>query len=359
MSNPPQIELSHRSLFHNYDHLLGAGQFPDPESLAILLLLSKNLSPRVELQLQGTGLKLSNPWLQLVANVIARLDIPDGSGIDLGGFHDERVHNMIAALSLSRYSEGKVIHGTARESLLLASFLPSREFVISSLALHHYLETATSYSNPPPPSLYLSGAVHALFSPIVPDENLPKGWKILHMFVDGFGKLSIEWRQTFAEAFLGVSHRPLLRENGQNGTPVLELKAILTWEYFCKEGQEPVSTDGVYSGLDWMALAWSLRLSQQSSMTTTVLAQRAAQPSGLREPPENEEFVLRVLCRLLDAAPYYSILPIIPKLREFVAWFDDSELVDYQSMVSASIEGAMQECERSFKFQKVNCMWYL
>ena len=179
------------------------------------------------------------------------------------------------------------------------------------------------------------------------------------MFVDGFENLSIEWRQTFAEAFFTVSHRPLLSENGQNGTPVTELRGILTWEYFCNEGQEPVFTDRVFSGLDWMALAWSLHLSQQSSMTTTVLVQRAAQPPDLREPPENEAFVLQVLCRLLDVAPYYSILPIIPKLHEFVEWFDDPNLLEYQSMASAHIEAAEQESERFYKFQKVNCMWYL
>ena len=351
-----------RHLLKNYGLQLGASQFPDPESLAILLLLSRNLQRSVRWQLRYTGLKLKNPWLHLVASVIAQYNIPDESGMDFKGFHGHRVHNMIAALSLSRYSEGYLIHSTARESLLLASFLPSREFIISSLALSHYLETVISYSNPPPPSHYLSGAMQALFSPILPDNYLLNGWKILQMFVDGFEKLSTEWQQTFAEAFFTVSHRPLLSETGQNGAPVTELKDILTWEYFCKERQEPMFTDGVYSGLDWMALAWSLHLSQQSSMTTTALAQRAAQPPGLREPPENEEFVLRVLCRLLDAAPYYSVLPIIPKLHEFVAWFEDPELVEYQSMVSVSIariEGAKQECERSYMFQKVNCMWYL
>ena len=352
-------ERQMHGLLKNYALKLGASQLPDPESLAILLLLSRYLDPRVRQRLQHTNLKLENPWLQLVANVITQRDTPDESGIDFGGFHDHRVHNMIAALSLLRYSKGKVIHSTARQSLLLASFLPSKEFIISSLALHHYLETVISYSNPPPPSCYLSGAVYALFSPILPDNYLLNGWKILHMFVDGFEKLSIEWQQTFAEAFFTVSHRPLLSETGQNGASVTELKDILAWGYFCKEPQEPVFTDGVYSGLGWMALAWSLCLSQQSSMPTTVLAQRAAQPPDLREPPENEEFVLQVLCRLLNAAPYYSILPIVPKLREFVEWFDDAALLEYQSMVSASIEEAEQECERSYRFQKVNCMWYL
>ena len=359
------------SLFNNYDLLLGDSQSPDAENLAILLLLSKSLSPGVEEQLQGIDLRLKNPWLRLVANLIAQNEIFDNS--DFEPFHDHRVHNMIAALSLLRYSEaeGKVTHHTAteyhflvsilpsRESLLLASFLPSRELAISSLALRHYLRTVISYSTPPPPSCYLSGAVHALFSPILPDDYLPKGWEILYMFVNGFEKLSIEWRQTFADAFFTVSHRPLLSENRQTSTPVTELKGILTWEYFCKEEQEPVFTDRVFSGMDWMATAWSLHLSQQSSTTATALAQREVQLTGLIEPPVNERFVLRVLCRLVDAAPSYSILPIIPKLREFVEWFNDTKLLKYQSMVSASIERAEQEYERSYTFQKVNCMWYI
>ena len=347
---------NHHSLFDNYDFQLRVSQSPDPEILAILLLLSKNLGPDIERQLESANLKMRNPGLQLVANVIARRNICDKSGMDFNLFHNHRLLNMVAALSLSRYSEGKVTHSTARESLLLASFLPSREFVISSLALRHYLETVISHPNPPPPSCYLAGAVHALFSPILPDDYLPRGWEILHMFVDGFKKLSIEWRQTFAEAFFTVSRRPLLGNHGQNRTPATELKGILTWVYFCEEGQEPEFTDRVLSGLDWMEKAWLLHLSQQSSMTTTV---GAAQPPGLREPPVNEEFILRVLCRLLDAAPYYSILPIIPKLHGFVELFDDAKLLDDQSRVSARIEEAKQEFERSYKFQKFNCMLYL
>ena len=359
MSDPPRIGLNHHGLLDSYDLLLGVDRLPDPGILAILLLLSKDLGPSVKQRLQGTDLELRNPWLQLVANVIAQRVIPDESGMDYKPFPDDKVHNMIAALTLSRYSEGEIIHSTARESLLLASFLPSREFAISSLALHHYLQTVISYSNPPPPSRYLSGAVYALFSPILPDDYLPKGWEILHMFVDGFENLSIEWRRTFAEAFFTASYRPLLSETRQNGTPVNELKGILTWEYFCKEGQEPELTNKVFSGLDWMAIAWSRHLSQQYSIMTTVMARRAAQPPDLREPPVNEEFVLWVLCRLLDAAPYYSVLPIIPKLREFVEWFDGPKLLDYQRMVFASTEEAERECERSYKFRKVNCIWYL
>ena len=356
MPDPPP-----HNLFYNYDRLLGVSQSPDPDSLAILLLLSKTLGLYVREQHWHINDNLRNPWLWLIVNGIYQGAIHDESGMDFKPYHDPRVQNMIAALSLLRYSEGKVTHSTARESLLLASFLPSREFIISSLALHHYLKTVISYSNPPLPSHYLSGAMHALFSPVLPENYLPKGWEILQMFMDEFENLSIGWQQAFAEAFFTVSHRPLLSRNRQNGPPVLELKAILTWEYFCKEGQEPEFTDRVFSGLDWMALAWSLHLAQQSSTTTTVLAQRAAQQSSLR-PSVNEEFVLKVLCKLLDAAPYYSIFPIIPKLCEFVEWFDDPELIGFRSKVSASIasvEGAKQECERPYKFQKDNCMWYL
>ena len=350
MSDIPLFPLSHQGLFDNYDLQLRGSQFPDSNILAILLLLSKNLDPHVEQQLQGTDPKLRNPWLRLVAKVIARLGIPDESGMDFMPFDDHRLHNMFAALSLLRYSEKKVTHRIARESLFLASFLPSREFVISSLALRHYLETVISYSNPPPPSCYLAGAVHALFSPILPNNHLPTGWKILHVFVDEFEKLSVEWRQAIAEAFFTVSRRPLLSEKRQNDMPVTELNEILTWEYFCREEQEPEFTDRAFSGLDWMAMAWSLHLSQHSGI---VSAQTAAQP------PESKEFVLRALCKLLEAAPYYSILPIIPQLREFVAWFDDSNLLDYQSTVFASIEGTEQECERCYEFQKFHCVWYL
>ena len=349
----PQLELSHQSLFNNYDLQLGASQFPDPDIFAILLLLSKNLDPSIIQQLQGTDLKLRNPWLRLAAKVISHHDIPDKSGMDFEPFHDHRVHNMVAALSLLQYSEGKVIAG---ESLFLASFLPSEEFVISSLALSHYLETVILYSNPLPPSHYLSGAVQALFSPILPDNYLSMGWKILHGFMVAFEKLSVEWRQTFAEAFFTVSRQPLLSKNRQNSTPVTELKEILTWDYFCKKEQDPEFTDKVFSGLDWMAMAWSLCLSQQSGTTTTVSAQRAVQPQGFGEPLINEEFVLQVLCRLLDVAPSYSILPITPKLYEFVGWFDNTKFLDYQGRVIASIEGAEQEYERCKHFDKFLCV---
>ena len=354
MSDDQQHVRSHQSLFNNYDLQLGASQFPDPTFFALLLLLSKTLRPSVIRQLQGTDLKLKNLWLRLAAKMISHHDIPDESGML---FHDHRVQSMFAALSLLRYLKGEVIQYGVKELLFLASFPPSREHVISSLPLHHYLETVTPYSNLAPPLHYLSGAVHALFNPILPDDYLCKGWTILYEFMDGFEKRSVEWLETFAEAFFTTSRRPLLCKKRQNSMPATELNEILTWEYFCTKGQEPEFTDGVFSGLDWMAMAWSLHLSQQSG--TTVPAGRAAQPPGLGEPLVNEEFALQVLCRLINVAPYYSILPIIPKLHEFVAWFDGANLLDYQSMVSVSIEGAEQEFERCYKSQKFHCAWYL
>jgi len=109
-------------------------------------------------------------------------------------------------------------------------------------------------------------------------------------------------------------------------------------------------------------MAWSLHLSQPSGTMLEALAWREVQPPGPDEPIAQEEFVLWALCRLLDAAPYYSIIPIIPKLREFVAWFDNPKLIEYQSMISARIEGAVnrhQECKISYNFQKFHCMLYL
>ena len=347
MSDFPHLGLSQQGLFNNYDLQLGASQFPDPKVFAILLLLSKHLGPRVERRRQVRQL-----------------------GMDISPFYDHRVHNMFAALSLQNYQEGDAPYRhTNRESLLLASFLESREPAISSLALHHYMLTVLSYDDEPlracyrsSPSCYLPGGVHAVFSPILPDHYLLKGWEILDVFVDGFEKLSVEWRQAFAEAFFTSSRRPLLSGNGQNSTPVTGLNEILTWEYFCKGEREPEFTDAEFSGLDWMAMAWSLHLSQQSGTIVTVSEQRGGHPPGVGEPPDSEEFVLRVLCRLLDAAPLHSIIPIIPKLREFVQWFDDPNLFEYQSTISAMVEGAAhrhQECKTFNKFEKFHCMWYL
>ena len=157
------------------------------------------------------------------------------------------------------------------------------------------------------------------------------------------------WRQTFAKAFFTLSRRPLLRRTSQNNTSSTkqELREILTWDYFCKEEHEPELTDTEFSGLDWMAAAWSLHLSQQPNFERDWV---------------NEYFILRVLGDLLHSAPYYSIVPIVPKLREFVGGFDNPELSEHQHSISASIEGVFyrqQECKTLFRFQKFNCMWYI
>ena len=208
---------------------------------------------------------------------------------------------MVAALSLLRHIEERATQYT--ESHLLASFLQSREFVISSVALEYYMKTVISYLDPSAPSCHLPTAVSAVFSFTLPDRQLWVGWTILGIFVDGFQRLSVEWRRTFAEGFFTLSRHPLpmSHKHTEPSTAESELKNIPTWEYFHKEEQESKFTDSGFSGLDWMAMAWSLHLAQQSR-------------SG---PEVDEEFVLSALCKLLEASPYYQIIPIIPKIYEF------------------------------------------
>jgi len=161
-------------LLQNSDHRLGATENPDPNILAILLLLSKQPPSYVVLRLLDLDLKLKNPWLKLAGRVIARLDIPDGSSMDMRTFHDHRVHNIIAALSLRRYTE---VNPTQYiEPPLLASFMGSRELSVSALALGYYMQTILSYSDPSPPSCYFSGAVRAVFNLLLPDHQLKMGW---------------------------------------------------------------------------------------------------------------------------------------------------------------------------------------
>ena len=349
------------NILDNYDQHLGAIVNPDPNIIAILLMLSIHLAlPETQWRL-SLNPELKNPWLRLVATAVARSDLPDGSGIPMCLSYDHRVHNMIAALSLLRYTRGNVTHYT--ESLLLASFLQSSELPTSFVALEYYLETIISYSNPPAPSSYLAAAVSSAFNVVLPEEQLWRRWAILDIFVDGFETLSVEWQRTFAEGFFTLSRRPLPRIRGDmdSSTPESELEAILTWEYFHEQEKEPELTDSHFSGLDWMSMAWSLHLSQPSRRKTAGLRQGKAQLRTLSGPAVDEIFLCTALCKLLDAAPYYRIVPIIPTLREFIQWFDDAELSEYRSMISTRVNEAVrnhEEFQMLHRFRKFNCIWY-
>ena len=347
--------------FLMYDGRLGASQTPDPNFLAILLLLSGEDDDMGELR--DLSPELKNPWLKLAVRVLARLDIPDEPGLEIRPFPDHRVHNMIAALSLRRYVERESTQFT--ESSLLASFLESPEFVISSFALEYYMRTIISYVDIPAPSCHLSGAICAIFNVVLPDHQLRMGWTVLEIFLDGFDKLSVEWRQTFAEAFFAPSRQPLLRSQGdkETTTPKSELEEILTWGYFHKEEEESQFTDLDFCGLDWLAMAWSLHLSQrcETTLEDSTEAPRVAQSQDSGRSTVNEEFVLRVICKLLDAAPYYRIISIMPKLCEFIHWFDDTEPFGYRGIISAHITQAdhrNEEVQMLHKFDKFDCMWY-
>ena len=349
-------------MFKNYDLQLGASENPDPNFFAILFMLSKHAHPGAIEKLKNVNLELQNPWLRLAARVVARLDIPDGSDLPIGSFYDHRVHNMIAALSLLRYTRGTVTQYT--ESLLLGSFLESREISVSSVALEYFMKTMISHPNPSAPPHCLIAAVSAAVNFISPDHQLWIGWTILDIFVDGFETLSVEWRRSFAEGFFTLSRRPLLKPRGYMNpiTRESELEQILTWECFNEEDQEPELTDSEFSGLDWMAMAWSLHLSQQPGGKTEGSGQETANLCNSSGPAVNEEFVLRALCKLLDAVPPYQLIPIIPKIAEFSQWFADTELPEYRRTISTRIREAVrmhQEFQNLHCFHKFHCMWYM
>jgi hypothetical protein len=349
-------------IFDNYDKRLGTRRNPEPNVFAILLVLSNQFTSSVRARMQERNKDFKNRWLRLAARLAAQLNIPDSFDLPVGLFYDHRVHNMIAALSLLRYARGDVTHYT--ESIHLASFLQSRELVISSVALEYYMKTTISYPDPLAPSRFLPAAVSSTFNIMLPEEQLWRRWAILGIFVDGFETLSVEWRRTFAEGFFTLSCRPLPRLRGdiESSTPESELEGILTWEYFHEKEQEPELTDSHISGLDWMAMAWSLHLSQQSRRKTAGSRQGKVQLQNLIGQEVNEEFVFRALCKLLDAAPYYRIIPIIPKLGEFMQWFDHTELPEYRSMISTLVNEAVrrhEELQMRHRFRKFHCIWYI
>ena len=349
-------------LLKNYDHQLGASEHPDPNFLAIVFMLSKHVPSEMIEELENVSLELKNPWLRLAARVAARLNIPDGPGLPMGSFGDHRVLDMIAALSLLRYTQETVTQYT--EFLLLESFLESRELVISSTSLEYYMKTTISYPGPPAPSSCLSAAVSAAFNFTLSDHPLWMGWRILDIFVDGFETLSVEWRRSFAEGFFTLSRRPLLKPRGdtESMTRESELEQILTWEYLHEEEQERQWTDSEFSGLDWMAIAWSLHLSQKSGRESEASGQGNAKTQNMSGPTINEEFVLQALCKLLDAVPPYQLTPIIPKLCEFFQWFDDPESLEYRRTISTRTREAVrmhEEFEMLHCFHKFHCMWHI
>ena len=320
------------------------------------------MHPKEIKELQNQSPELTNPWLSLAARVITQRDIPDGSGLPIDIFYDCRLHNMISALSLLRYTQGRVTHYT--ESLLLASFLQSQELAISSVALEYYMRTTISYSDPPAPSSYLSTAVSSAFNVMLPEEQMWKRWKTLDIFVGVSESLSVKWRRSFAKGFFTMSRQPLPRPRVDTESSVSEseLDSILTWEYFHEEEQEPVLTDSQFSRLDWLAMAWSLHSSQHSGRKIVSSRQGKSQLRDWTGPAVNEEFVFRALSKLLGAAPYDLIIPIIPKLREFMQWFDNTEFPEYRSMISAQVNEVVhghEEFQVLPRFRKFNCIWYM
>jgi len=77
-----------------------------------------------------------------------------------------------------------------------------------------------------------------------------------------------------------------------------------------------------------MAMTWSLYLQQHSRRKGKGKSQ------NLGGPAVDEEFVLRALDKLLDAAPFYQLTSIIPQLCEFLQWFDDTEFPEYRATIS-------------------------
>ena len=343
-------------MFLIYDRRLGPSENPEPIFLTMLLLFTDYDTKEV----RDVSLELKNPWLSLTARVVARVGIPDDPGLHIRSFQDRKVHNMIAALYLRRYTKGYSTQLTESAGLL-ASFLEPREFVICAFALEHYMRTIITYTSLPPTPCHLSGSIRTIFNLTLPEHQLRVGWTILAIFTDGFDKLSVGWRQTFADAFFALSRQPLQMSHGgvERITPTRELWKIRSWEYFHKEEEESQFTAFDYGGLDWMAKAWSLHLSQhrETTLEDSTETPGAAQSQASGRPTVNEEFVLQALCKLLDAAPYYRIIPIIPKLYKFIHLFGDAELSGYRSMISGYIDAACRD-EEVHRFDKFHCMWY-
>ena len=156
------------------------------------------------------------------------------------------------------------------------------------------MKTAISYPDRPAPSYFLSAAVSAAFNFTLEDHLLCMGWTILDIFVGEFEILPVEWQRSFAEGFFTLSRRPLLKSRGnmESMTREDELERVLTWEYYHEEEQEREWTDSEFSGLDWMAMAWSLHISQHPGRRAESSGQGRAKSRNLSGPGVHEPHAL-------------------------------------------------------------------
>ena len=323
-------EDSFRGVFDAFDNHLGAGEVPDPILLATLLVFSKEVPNWIRTVDWYDPNGLENPWLSLAARAIAQHEILDGSRIIMESFYDQRVCNMIAARFLLRYIERTVLE--YGESLLLASMLQSQEFSITATALKNYIWAILSHHEPPTTPQYLPNAVQIVFNPALPDHQILCGWEIMDILIRGWDQLPLDWRQAFAKAFLVCSRRLLPEIRG--ATQKQELEAIITLGYFHEQENQSRYTDTAHSGLDWMAVAWQLHLSQRDGQETDepVHTEENFYQAGI-----NAQDVLSALYNLLTAAPHLQIIPLITQICDFLELFDAPDLFEYHSAIFAHL----------------------
>ena len=328
----PKIEKDYlEDLFTTYDTKLADTDELDP---GLLVALLSNGTPRYS---SSKGWLTINPlkhsWWYLAALTIVGDAIPDAHVPEV--WNDHKTLNLIASRQLQLIHLRSTRSSPPQQLALVASFLQSQEFVIALFSLKLYI----GMMNPNPPSgdlndpipvqsppRHLTNSVRVVFNSTLPRQQILESWGVMQTLIGQWSSISADWQRAFATAFWVLAHRPLPRFNYEPADDVPEkvLRKVTTWDFFQAMQKEPEFAE--CSGVDWFVALWRFWRADEHEGENGNLGEniQEGQPLGT---DISGPLVLDALCKLLSATPDVLVIPLLPRIRNFIKGVDDDSTV--------------------------------
>ena len=325
----PTIERDYLiDLFTTYDAQLGDTHDLDP---ALLVALLSNGTPSYS---SITGWLTKNPlkhsWWYLTALTIVGDAIPDDRIPEV--WNDYRTLNLIASKQLQRIYMRPARLSPPQHLPIVASFLQSQEFIIALLSLKYSIDMIEPISgpgdtnNPTPassPPRYLANSVRVIFNSNLSRQQLLQSWAVLKALMEQWSNIPADWKGAFATAFWPLSHRPLprLKYEPGDGVPGNVLKWVITWDFVQAMENEPEFAE--CNGFDWFLALWNLgRADEEHGGEDGKPGGKDQEGAPWDAAVISGPLVLDALCKLLSATQDVLIIPLLPRIRDFIQQID-------------------------------------
>lgn len=342
------------NLFTTYDTVLAD---TDELDAGLLVALLSNGTPRSS---------SNNGWLAIdplkhsrwhfAALTIVGEAIPDALIPEV--WNDHTTLNLIASRQLQHIYLRSTRSPLSQPSRLVASFLQSQEFAIASLSLKLYIDMMNlnppsgHLNNPIPvesPPRYLPNSVRVVFNSTLSQQRLLESWVVVQTLMGRWSSIPADWQRTFATAFWTCSHRPLPRLSYEpaDDVPKKVLEKVVTWDFVQAMRKEPKFTE--CDGLDWFVALWMLWRANEHEGETGNPGEknREGKPLGI---DISRSLVLDALCKLLNAIPDVSAIPLLLRIRDFIKEVDDDSTVMLADTTLARLEGLC-----TLKYARISC----